>query len=317
MAGRPPLRIGAHGKIRRVQLERDRWSASCRYRDTDGVVREVTRYTPAGTPDEYGDKAEGALLDHLDHRRPPGAGGITVDTKLDGLLTGYLERIRSGGDHAPKTIETYEGAVKILRPRVASVRVGELTAAQADDILRGIRSAKGDVRAGQAKVILRSIMLDAVLAGAVTVNPVDQLSRAKATGRKRRQLAESKGSKPVDHTDLPRLLKRLRTSHRCRRWDLHDPVLMFAATGMRSGELLGLRWRDVDLGDEPSVSVVGHIYRAKGRGWCGMRARRVATDVRCRCLGSPSACCAHGASVRAATRTPGCSPRPWGRCATR
>ena len=39
MAGRPPLRIGQHGKISRKYLGNGVWEAQCRVRDTDGVTR--------------------------------------------------------------------------------------------------------------------------------------------------------------------------------------------------------------------------------------------------------------------------------------
>ena len=37
MAGRPPLRIGQHGKITRVQVGGGLWLARCRFRDLDRV----------------------------------------------------------------------------------------------------------------------------------------------------------------------------------------------------------------------------------------------------------------------------------------
>jgi pimeloyl-ACP methyl ester carboxylesterase len=43
MAGRPPLRIGTHGKISRINQGRGKWLARCRYRDTDGVTRIVEK----------------------------------------------------------------------------------------------------------------------------------------------------------------------------------------------------------------------------------------------------------------------------------
>jgi len=46
MAGRPPLRIGAHGKIIRTHLGGGVWLARCRFRDGDGVVRIVERTAP-------------------------------------------------------------------------------------------------------------------------------------------------------------------------------------------------------------------------------------------------------------------------------
>jgi len=52
MAGRPPLRIGSHGKISRKHLGDGVWLARCRYRDCDGVTRIVERRGPVG--DQYG-----------------------------------------------------------------------------------------------------------------------------------------------------------------------------------------------------------------------------------------------------------------------
>ncbi|MGO8772038.1 hypothetical protein [Mycobacterium sp.] len=51
MAGRPSLRIGAHGKISRVNLGGGVWLARCRYRDSDGVTRKVQRLGPPGIYD--------------------------------------------------------------------------------------------------------------------------------------------------------------------------------------------------------------------------------------------------------------------------
>ena len=63
MAGRPPLRIGSHGKISRKHLGDGVWLARCRYRDGDGVTRIVERRGPVG--DQYGKLAEEALIEAL------------------------------------------------------------------------------------------------------------------------------------------------------------------------------------------------------------------------------------------------------------
>lgn len=70
MAGRPPLRIGQHGKITRIQVDNDTWIARCRYRDTDGVTRIVERKSPG--KDQYGKLAEDALVTSLAERKPLG-----------------------------------------------------------------------------------------------------------------------------------------------------------------------------------------------------------------------------------------------------
>ena len=54
MAGRPQLRIGTHGKIKRVYQGGGVWLAPCRYRDTDGVTRIIQNLGPADEYDKYG-----------------------------------------------------------------------------------------------------------------------------------------------------------------------------------------------------------------------------------------------------------------------
>jgi hypothetical protein len=116
--GRPPLRIGQHGKITRIQVESGVWVARCRFRDLDGVTRRVKRMTPAGTTDEYGARAENALRDAIAARQPPGTGSITGTTTLGDLLTRYIERCRQDGELSPKSVDTYEATLNGVREDV-------------------------------------------------------------------------------------------------------------------------------------------------------------------------------------------------------
>ena len=54
MAGRPPLRIGQHGKIVREYAGGGVWLARTRFRDADGVTRRVRRVGPADKFNKYG-----------------------------------------------------------------------------------------------------------------------------------------------------------------------------------------------------------------------------------------------------------------------
>jgi hypothetical protein len=74
MAGRPPLRIGQHGKISRKYIGNGVLEAQCRYRDTDGVTRRMRRIGPADQYDRRGKLAEDVLIEALAQRRPPSGG---------------------------------------------------------------------------------------------------------------------------------------------------------------------------------------------------------------------------------------------------
>ena len=90
MAGRPPLRIGQHGKITRKHLGGGVWVARCRYRDDDGVTRIVERRWPADEHDKRGKLAEDALVEALAERRPPSGGEIGLDTPVMALADQHL-----------------------------------------------------------------------------------------------------------------------------------------------------------------------------------------------------------------------------------
>ena len=79
--GRPPLRIGAHGKITRKYLGGGVWMTRCRYRDSDGVTRRVAAARPADEHDQHGKLAEDALIEASGSSDVPDGDEITLDTK--------------------------------------------------------------------------------------------------------------------------------------------------------------------------------------------------------------------------------------------
>ena len=261
MSGRPPLRIGTHGKIRRTYLGSGVWLARCRYRDLDGVTRRVERTTPVGEPDEYGARAEANLLDAVAARRPPGTGAIIATTTLGDLLTRYIRQCREDGELAPKSVDTYEATLDTVRPRLADIRVGEAMPGLLDEILRGIRRDHGATRERHTKVALNSVLTDAVMSGAIAANPVRELG----TRRRRKADKKPRGAPALGVEQVRALLKGVIESEVCVSKDLRDPVILLAATGLRRSELLALRWQDVDL-DDRVLSVNGSVVRVKGQG---------------------------------------------------
>lgn len=261
MAGRPPLRIGQHGKITRVQTAPGVWVARCRYRDRDGVTRRLERMTPAGVEDEYGDKAEAALWDAIAARRPPGSGRITSATLIGDLLTRYVEQCREDGDLAPKSVDTYAATLNAVRPRFVGIRVSEAEPGLLDEILKGITRDHGQTRERHTKVALNAVLTDAVLAGALAANPVLQLKKR----RRRKGDRKVKGAPALVGDQVRTLLAAVETSKVCEQKDLRDPVILLAATGLRRSELLALRWEDIDL-DNRVATVSGSIVRIKGKG---------------------------------------------------
>lgn len=254
MAGRPPLRIGQHGKIKRIEAEPGVWIARCRYRDTDGVTRVVERKSPK--PDQYGKLAEDELIAALTTRPHASDGEITPDTKIVTLVDRHIDRLEEDG-RADRTIDTYRDRAKQLGKIIPGVRVRESTPARIDAALRSMRTAHGDVGARQAKVILKGGMQLAVMASIIHTNPVRDVNPLPQK--------KAKGARALTGDQLRDMLARLRESDECQQFDLVDPITIFVATGLRISELLGLRWTDLDQ-KAAELAVTGKVVRAKGKG---------------------------------------------------
>ena len=120
------LRIGAHGKIKRIYQGGGVWLARCRYRDTDGVTRIVQKLGPADEYDKYGKLAEDALIAALAERNRSGTHGeIGPDTKVTELVEQHLARLAEDGG-SPMTMSTYHFTNTKLKKFVGGVRVATL-----------------------------------------------------------------------------------------------------------------------------------------------------------------------------------------------
>src|SRR6476620_3379130 len=136
MAGRPPLRIGQYGRVKRIHLGGGVWLARCRFRVSDGVTRIVERRGPL--KDKRGARAERMLVEALAERRAPAARGeITLDTRIADLVQLHLARLAEDGK-SPATMTTYRSAERKLIKFVGSLRVGEATPARLDAAIRSM-----------------------------------------------------------------------------------------------------------------------------------------------------------------------------------
>lgn len=89
--GRPPLPVGAHGKIRRYPLASGGFRAKVTVRDADGVTPEVERTGRTGA------SAERASKETWTDRRTSTGGEVTGDTKPDDVTPGSMVFANSRG----------------------------------------------------------------------------------------------------------------------------------------------------------------------------------------------------------------------------
>ena len=258
MAGRPPLRIGQHGKITRTAVGGGVWLAHCRFRDADGVTRRIERRSPIGCNDQYGKLAEDALVESLKSRRAPGESGeISLDTRISELVEAHLKRLAEDGK-SPATLTTYRSAARKLAKYSDSLRVGEATPGRMNAVIRSMRQAHGAGMARHSRTLLRAALQIAVLDDVLGANPVTQVDRIQSA-------APPKGAPSLDAMQLRDLIGKLRASEACQDADLVDPITLLAATGLRRAELLALRWQDFNE-ESGTLTVSGKVARVAGEG---------------------------------------------------
>ena len=261
---RPPLPVGAHGRIKRTQLDDGRWMALCRVRDPDGVTRRIYRYTPEGVPDRTGAVAERALMSALTERRY--TPDVDAEMRLSALWDMYRKQLVDAG-RSKSTLRSYDSVAKHMLAGVGALRIREARTQRLDEHVRWVASSSGPVTARKVRVLLSGMFSLAVRFGALQENPVRDV--AEVDGPRKKQ------PKSMDPGTLAQLLHdvhhsqemvgKLTVAQFCNRYDLADVVTLFAATGSRMGELLGIRWEDIDL-DAHTLSIGGKVTRHTGVG---------------------------------------------------
>jgi integrase len=162
---------------------------------------------------------------------------------------------------SPKTHERYTEIVRCyLIPALGGIRLQRLTASDIQRGYAGFTRSPSPRTRRHIHRILKSALARAVEQQAIARNPADAL--------KRLPKVEPKPIAVLTVEQSTRLLKAI--SHTNVYW----PVLIALATGMRRGEIVALRWKNVDL-DQGVVRVVGSLEQTR-KG--GIRFKATKTD---------------------------------------
>ena len=256
--GRPTTGIGTWGTIRTKQVRAGIFRSRTRIRDKDGVTREVTA-TGTTRP-----AAERALRDKLAERVIPTEHLVTADTTVGKLAKLWLQYLRDEGRIENTTINEYERVlIKIVIPELGGVRLRELTTSRLDMFLVALRAISAS-RQRKTKVVLGAMLGLAVRHDALVVNPVQQTSRI------HREKSETRSLTPEDLETVRQALRTWSTQARPgpkASSDMSDIVDLMLATGARIGEILAVRWEDVDLdGARPNLTINGTIKTEPDKG---------------------------------------------------
>ncbi len=169
---------------------------------------------------------------------------ITPRTTVADLVGFWVEQLRAEQRLDRTTIDEYERVLRnLVIPKIGALSISEVATGRINEVLLELGEQSLN-RQRKAKVVLGAMLDTAVALGALTANPV------------RGSLSISRPA--PDHRSLTAELESVRTAVRA--WlskersgpkssgDIADIIEVMLATGARIGEVLALRWRDIDLG---------------------------------------------------------------------
>lgn len=193
------------------------------------------------------------LLDAVENGTHTDAGKLTLAAWLTTWTDGRRHSISA------KTAERYDELIaKHINPQIGHVLLPKVTPVvlngfYAERLERGRLDGKGGLSPQTVRHLdrlLHRAFHDAVRARLLAMNPTDYVDRPKP---------QRKPKATLQGDELPALLAKASGGR------LYAPVFIILATGCRRGELLALRWRDIDL-DASVAQVVQTLEETKQHG---------------------------------------------------
>ncbi len=255
---RPPLPLGTWGTITTEKIRDGSYRALTRFRDHGGTTRRVTATGLSKAA------AERALRDVLATRTAPVGELVTAETRLIDLADLWINGLEAEGRIEQTTINEYRRVLdNLVLPSVGGLKLREATTGRLDRLLLTLRELSVN-RQRKAKVVLGAMLDIAVRHDAIPVNP------ARGTSRVHRPKQETKALRVDDLVEIRAAVRRWVNADRPgpkATSDMADIIDLMLATGCRIGEILALRWTDLDLdGELSTLTVTGTIKTETGKG---------------------------------------------------
>lgn len=238
---RPPLVIGTWGRIRRRQIGKNLWVADARFRDHDGVTRQLERSGVSGQ------KAEDALKLALTQRLALDGDDLTSESTIATVgERWFLDEIE--GVKALNTERRYREILDtVVVPGIGGVRMREISVARLDRFLKLTTVNRGPATAKLVKTVLSGLVGMAARHGAIASNPLRDVATIKQPEKEVRVLGLEQ---------LWDLRDRMYADDLLFLQDVPEPIDYMLGTGVRIGELLATRWSDLALDATPPTAVI-------------------------------------------------------------
>ena len=169
---------------------------------------------------------------------------IQAGTTVAELVDAWLRELRKSGHLENTTINEYERVLRrLVLPALGTARLNDLTTEHIDAVLAEL-STRSVNRQRKAKVVTGAMLDAAVECGALSSNPARGSMSVSRPPAQTRRLTSS---------DLETVRTAVRAWASKKRsgpkgtGDMADIIDLMLGTGARIGEVLALRWSDVDL----------------------------------------------------------------------
>lgn len=247
--GRPSLEIGKPGAITIREVRPKVFQARCRYRDYDGVTRAVTAQRKSRTA------AQNALLTKIGNRTSTGSlAELKPESRFADAAALWLIQVQQT-QQGTTYVSYRQWLTSRVLPDIGQMRLQELRTGYLDAYFTQLRQRGFKANTlRQIRKVIRGPLTLAIKHEAIPYNPVDNVT--KITGRHQSPRAltgsertrfltwlEASSSDPVERE----------AQETARRRDLPDIVRVMLGTGLRVGELMALRWTDLDLEGAPLI----------------------------------------------------------------
>lgn len=222
------------------QRKNGRWEAALSYRTPAGKLERRRNYHATR---EEADRA----LTRMKSERDAGIALGGPNPRLSEYLISWLrDSVATSVD--PKTLEGYEVACRIhIIPALGGVRIRDLTARQVQGLYAEKLRAGLSVRTRRnIHATLKRALKQAVAWGELASSPAEMLDAPKALAK------DEDAERPIEHlTDAE--ARRLFAAARETGSRFRNLYVVATRTGLRQGEILGLKWEDLDLDQDPAA----------------------------------------------------------------
>lgn len=271
---RPRLKPGEHGSVSYSVLDDGRVRARARLRLMDGSDAQVSRV--GRTRDAARSAVQSAIAERLGAAQ--GSAELRPTSKVGLACRQWITEMRRRSlwpdpPIRPQSVDEYERVLgNHVVPGLGSLRLHELTPplcqAWVDEMVAKGKTGRYSMIAtiSQAASVFRKVLDRAVVHDAIKDNPMRKVELP------RRSTPVPRAMTPLEVYRLRKAVRDWEASRRGRpgpapTGNLRAAVDVMLGTGLRIGEVLALRWGDVDLAAEkPTLTVSGTLVDIKGRG---------------------------------------------------